>query len=77
MYKDYQELVNIKELIQEAYKIDTNKSAMISVDSNKIKYLMLETWCNNLEERLLLLTIIYKLIEMYPHRLAAITDNLL
>lgn len=76
MRKDYQELVNIKDLIKEAYKIDTNKIAVLGIDKYKIKYLMLDTWCNTLDNKLLLLKIIYKLINMYPHRLEYIAHDL-
>jgi crossover junction endodeoxyribonuclease RusA len=71
------ELENIKELIYEAYKLDTNKSALLVNDGYKIKYLMLDTWCSTLEDKLLLLKIIYKLIDMYPHRIASMAEHLL
>jgi len=70
-------LIFIKELIQEAYKLETNKTPLLIINNNIIKYIMINLWCISIKERLLLLQIICKLISMYPNRIENITKNLL
>lgn len=72
-----QELYIIKDIITEAYKIDTNITPFIEIEDNKMYYILLDLWCKDTEDQILLLKIILKVIDMFPSRMEDITSFLL